>query len=132
MNTLLVWNTRDPYLYLRTTDDGRLLVGGADSKYTSANYLQNSKEKKSKDLTKQLEALMPGIHFVEDISWAGVFGSTKDGLPYIGPHPDFKNALFVLGFGGNGITFSVQGRKIITDMLCEKPNDISYYYRFKR
>lgn len=132
LNHLLVWNTRDPYLYLRTTDDGRLLIGGADSPFTSSAFMEKSKEKKSKDLMKQLQELMPGINFIEDIMWAGLFGSTKDGLPYIGAHPDFENAFFVLGFGGNGITFSIQGRKIITDMLSEKPNELSYCYRFKR
>ncbi|WP_346238109.1 NAD(P)/FAD-dependent oxidoreductase [Niabella insulamsoli] len=132
LNRLLVWNTRNPYLYLRTTDDGRLLVGGADSKYTSATYLQKNKEQKSKDLMKQLQEAMPGIHFINDINWAGIFGSTKDGLPYIGPHPDFKNSFFVLGFGGNGITFSVQGRKIITDLLQDQPNELASFYRFDR
>jgi glycine/D-amino acid oxidase-like deaminating enzyme len=36
----------------------------------------------------------------------GYFGETKDGLPYIGKHPNFPSAYFVLGFG-NGITFSI-------------------------
>ena len=128
----LIWNTRNPYLYLRTTDDERLLVGGADSRFRAAEFMEKNKGKKSKNLIKQLQQLMPGVQFIEDISWAGVFGSTKDGLPYIGAHPDFKNSFFVLGFGGNGITFSVQGRKIITDMLINKPNELSYYYRFDR
>lgn len=132
VNNILLWNTRKPYLYMRTTDDGRLLVGGGDSRFTSATFMQQNKEKKSKELMKQLQELMPGIHFIEDIMWAGLFGSTKDGLPYIGAHPDFENAFFVLGFGGNGITFSIQGRQIITDMLMDKPNELSYYYRFKR
>ncbi len=132
VNNILLWNTRKPYLYMRTTDDGRLLVGGGDSRFTSATFMQQNKEKKSKELMKQLQELMPGINFIEDIMWAGLFGSTKDGLPYIGPHPDFENAFFVLGFGGNGITFSIQGRQIITDMLVDKPNELSYYYRFKR
>jgi glycine/D-amino acid oxidase-like deaminating enzyme len=43
----------------------------------------------------------------EWILFGRVLYETKDGLPYIGKHPNFPSAYFVLGFGGNGITFSV-------------------------
>lgn len=132
LNKILVWDTKDPYLYMRTTDDGRLLVGGVDSPHKSAQFMETSKEKKSKKLIRQLKQLSPTTNFVEDINWAGVFGSTKDGLPYIGAHPSFANAYFVLGFGGNGITFSVQGMDIITQLLKRQDSEISYYYRFGR
>ena len=47
----------------------------------------------------------------------GTFGTTKDGLPYIGEHKDFLNSYFVLGFGGNGITFSVVGMEMVSSWL---------------
>ncbi|MFT4094623.1 MAG: FAD-dependent oxidoreductase [Niabella sp.] len=94
--------------------------------------VEKTKEKKSGILIKQLNQMMPGLQFIEDFNWAGIFGSTKDGLPYIGAHPGYKNALFVLGFGGNGITFSVQGMQIITDLLEQKPNPLAEFYRFGR
>lgn len=129
---VLVWDTDDPYLYMRTTSDGRLLVGGEDSKLNSGLFRQKSKEKKSKKLMKKLQRLMPGVSFTEDFSWAGTFGSTKDGLPYIGKHHKFPGALFVLGFGGNGITFSIQGMKLIPDLLYGNANELLHYYRFGR
>lgn len=132
LQKLLMWNTNDPYLYMRTTDDGRLLAGGGDSPYKSARFMDNEKVRKSTVIIRQLKKLIPAIDFIEDFNWAGVFGTTKDGLPYIGEHPRFKNAIFVLGFGGNGITFSVQGMKIITDILKEKINPLAAYYRFNR
>jgi len=132
LNDILVWDTNDPYLYARTTDDGRILVGGEDDDYKDTITQQNIKEKKSILLQKKLKKLMPGLNFIEDISWGGVFGTTKDGLPYIGPSPEFKNCLFVLGFGGNGITFSAQGMQIIPDLLAERKNKLQYYYRFGR
>ena len=128
----LVWNTEAPYLYMRTTDDNRLLIGGEDSKF-KFNQLNNStKEKKSKTLISKLHDIVPSITFIEDHTWGGVFGTTKDGLPYIGKSPEFNHALFVLGFGGNGITFSIQAMDIITDILKNKPNKLSHYYRFGR
>lgn len=132
LHNLLVWDTRDPYLYLRSTDDNRLLVGGADTPYKAADLLNATKERKSKKLIQQAAQMVPGVTFIEDFNWAGVFGSTKDGLPYIGAHPDFKHGFFVLGFGGNGITFSVQGMQIITDWLAGVENPLAHFYQFGR
>jgi glycine/D-amino acid oxidase-like deaminating enzyme len=132
LNNTLVWDTADPYLYLRTTDDGRILVGGEDDDFKDTIQQQKIKEKKSIVLQRKLKKLMPAVDFVEDISWGGVFGTTKDGLPYIGESAEYKNCLWCLGFGGNGITFSAQGMKIITDLLQHKKNVLSHYYRFGR
>lgn len=132
LNRTLVWDTGDPYLYFRTTDDGRLLVGGEDSGSNQSLFQNRIKERKSTKLQKQLTKILPDVDFIEDFSWGGTFGSTKDGLPYIGPSPDHENAFFVLGYGGNGITFSVQGMEIITDLLEGKENKLAEYYRFGR
>lgn len=128
----LVWDTADPYLYLRTTDDGRLLVGGEDDDFNDTIRQQVIKEKKSVLLQRKLKKLIPSVNYEEDFSWGGVFGTTKDGLPYIGASPEYKNCLWCLGFGGNGITFSAQGMKIIPDLLAGKQNDLGYHYRFGR
>lgn len=128
----LVWDTGSPYLYMRSTDDGRLLVGGEDAQSGHTFFQNRIKERKSLKLQKRLKKAMPGIGFIEDFSWAGMFGTTKDGLPYIGESPEFPGALFVLGFGGNGITFSVQGMKIVTDLLEGRGNALAHWYRFGR
>ncbi len=128
----LIWNTDDPYLYMRTTGEGRLIIGGEDTEEHVEAGQQQKKEAAARRLQKKLEKTIPGTRFIEDFSWSGTFGSTKDGLPYIGVSPEYKNALFVLGFGGNGITFSVQGRKIITDLLEGKDNRLAQCYRFGR
>jgi glycine/D-amino acid oxidase-like deaminating enzyme len=132
LSGVLIWDTNDPYLYMRTTDDGRLLVGGEDSPFKETIMQQEIKERKAKLLIRKLSKTIPNINFIEDISWGGVFGSTKDGLPYIGASPECKNALFVLGFGGNGITFSAQGMKIIPQLLRGEENELAYFYRFGR
>lgn len=132
LHKTLVWDTADPYLYMRTTDDGRLLVGGEDSKVNFTIFQQTIKENKADNLQKRLKQILPDTTFIEDFSWAGTFGSTKDGLPYIGPSPEYENAFFVLGFGGNGITFSIQAMDIIADLLKGKTNELSSFYRFGR
>lgn len=132
LHDTLVWDTDNPYFYMRTTADNRLLIGGEDSSYTSGSATQQLKERKAKALIRKLNKMMPDVDFEDDFSWGGVFGSTKDGLPYIGTSPEYENAYFVLGFGGNGITFSIQGMKIITDLLEGKKNDLAELYRFGR
>ncbi|PZX47596.1 NAD(P)/FAD-dependent oxidoreductase [Algoriphagus chordae] len=131
-NKTLFWNSSDPYLYMRMTDDGRLLVGGEDSKFRMPLFQQKIKERKSKKLQNTIKDIIPSIKFIEDFSWGGTFGSTKDGLPYVGKSPEFENALFVLGFGGNGITFSIQAMDIIPAILKGKKSELAEYYRFGR
>ena len=76
--------------------------------------------------------MLPDYQFQTDFVWAGTFGETKDGLPYIGEHPNFPGAYFVLGFGGNGITFSVIGMELVADMLKNKKHPLSDTFKFRR
>ena len=131
LNETLFWNTASPYIYMRTTDDNRLLIGGEDKKF---GKVTNGKliEKKSEKLKKYINKHLPHYDFTIDFSWAGTFGETKDGNPYIGEHKDFPNSLFVLGFGGNGITFSVIGMDIVSKLLKNQTHELVDIYRFGR
>lgn len=128
----LVWNTADPYLYMRTTDDGRLLVGGCDEDFVDATKRDALIGRKTAILEKQIGALLPTVPFRTDFAWAGTFGSTPDGLPCIGRHPDVPGALFVLGFGGNGITFSVIGMDMVSDFMAGRKHPLARAFRFGR
>ncbi|WP_118195963.1 NAD(P)/FAD-dependent oxidoreductase [Albibacterium indicum] len=131
LNETLFWNTASPYIYMRTTDDNRLLIGGEDEKFgkvTNGRLI----EKKSEKLKKYINKHLPHYDFTIDFSWAGRFGETKDGNPYIGEHKDFPNSIFVLGFGGNGITFSVIGMDIVSKLLKNQTHELVNIYRFGR
>lgn len=128
----LFWNTDKPYLYMRTTSDGRLLVGGEDVDFKNATKRDLLLGRKKDRLLKTLKKYLPDVDFIEDFCWCGTFGETKDGLPYIGTHPKFPDSYFLLGFGGNGITFSVAGADMIVGMMEGKPDLLSHYFRFKR
>lgn len=129
---ILVWNTDKPYLYLRTTDDGRMLIGGGDEDFYNAGKRDALLDKKEKEILKALKKIKPDYHFYTDFVWAGTFGETKDGLPYIGTHEKFKNSFFVLGFGGNGITFSVAGMEMASLFMKNKKHPLSKYFKFGR
>lgn len=132
LENTLFWNTDTPYLYMRTTADGRLLLGGEDENFKNPGLRDALLGKKRDRLIKNLKEYLPDQQFVDDFCWCGTFGETKDGLPYIGSHPKFPHSYFVLGFGGNGITFSITGMEIIPEMMKGRPGLLSHYFRFGR
>lgn len=129
---LLIWDTASPYRYMRTTDDGRFLIGGEDEEFQNPEKRDALIGAKEKKLAKAFARLFPEKAFHSDFAWAGTFGETKDGLPYIGAHEKFRNAYFVLGFGGNGITFSVAGMEMVSAWLKGKPHLLAPYFAFGR
>jgi glycine/D-amino acid oxidase-like deaminating enzyme len=128
----LIWETARPYLYMRTTDDNRIIVGGKDDKFSNPIIRDQRLDGKSRELTKSFEKLFPEKEFRRDFAWAGTFASTRDGLPYIGKIPQRPNTWFALGFGGNGITFSAIAAEIIRDELCDKTNNGTKLFSFVR
>ncbi|WP_199137697.1 NAD(P)/FAD-dependent oxidoreductase [Pedobacter sp. ASV12] len=130
-NTLF-WNTDTPYLYMRSTADGRLLLGGEDENFKNALKRDALLDLKQQKLLKTFQKLMPDVNFITDFSWCGTFGETKDGLPYIGTHPKFRHSYFCLGFGGNGITFSVIGAQLLVQLIKGETNPLAHYFRFGR
>ena len=129
---VLIWNTADPYIYMRTTDDGRMLIGGEDEAFHNPQRRDALIGRKEKKLLACFEKYLPHISFQPDFAWAGTFGETKDGLPYISEHKNFKNSYFVLGFGGNGITFSVTGMEMASNWLKGKKHLLTPYFAFGR
>ena len=132
LNETLFWNARDPYMYMRATDDGRFLVGGGDETWVDAATRDALLPQKTALLEDYLTAALPDHGFRTEHSWAGIFGETKDGLPYVGAHPDFASTDFVLGFGGNGITFSVMGAEVLAASLRGETHAMAEYFRFGR
>lgn len=127
----LVWETAHPYLYLRTTPDNRILVGGKDTPYNARTGFSLLPQK-AKALKATFEKLFPHLSIKPDFMWAGVFGASKDGLPYIGTVPERPHTYFALGYGGNGITFSVLAAQIIRDLITGQPNPNSTLFSFNR
>ena len=131
-NDMLIWNTANPYLYIRTTEDNRIIVGGRDENFYSPGRRDKLLKKKTKQLSKDFLKLFPDINFTPEFSWTGTFGSTKDGLPFIGTYNKLPNSYFALGFGGNGITFSLIAAEIITAFLRGKKNKDAAIFSFDR
>ena len=50
-----------------------------------------------------------------EFAWEGLFASTPDTLPYIGPHRRYPHHWFALGYGGNGMTFGFLAARLLLE-----------------
>jgi glycine/D-amino acid oxidase-like deaminating enzyme len=127
-----IWGTGDPYVYMRTSAHNRILVGGEDDHVLDPARRDRQIEDKTQRLVRRFNALFPHIKIEPAFAWAGMFGSTKDGLAWIGPHEAFPRAYFALGFGGNGITFAEIASRILTDLFLGRKNPDAAVFSFDR
>jgi glycine/D-amino acid oxidase-like deaminating enzyme len=65
-------------------------------------------------------------------AWAGTFATTNDSLPFIGKLPGYPGVWAALGYGGNGITFSVVAATILRDAWIGQPHPDAKLFDFSR
>jgi len=117
---------------MRITKDNRIIVGGRDEEFYNPTRRDRLIKRKTALLKKDFLKLFPAVDFIPEFSWTGTFGSTQDALPYIGTYTKTPHTYYALGFGGNGITFSLIAAEIITDLICGKKNKDASLYAFNR
>lgn len=122
----LLWDTSDPYLYLRF-DRGEhrdyLIVGGHDHKTG-----QGDSEDKFASLSHVARSLVPDV--VIDRHWSGQVVETVDGLPLIG---EASPGQFVAtGFSGNGMTFGTLSAVMARDWILGLANPWSDLFGVER
>ncbi|WP_293860483.1 FAD-binding oxidoreductase [uncultured Alsobacter sp.] len=110
----LVWEASEPYAYMRSTTDGRIVFGGEDEDIQDADRRDALLPEKIATLRGKLAALVPAADTTPDATWTGFFSETEDGLPLIGAVPGRPRTFAAFGYGGNGITFSA----IAADMIA--------------
>jgi glycine/D-amino acid oxidase-like deaminating enzyme len=128
----LIWESARPYFYLRTTEDGRAMLGGEDEDFADPPRRDRLIGAKAEALARKFRATFPAIEIEPDCAWAGTFAETRDGLPYIGTLPQFPGGLFALGYGGNGITFSLVAANILRDQILGRQNPDADLFGFDR
>lgn len=128
----LIWETVDPYLYIRTTNGNRIIIGGEDEKFSAPQRRDSLLRKKVSILENKFRKLLPDIPFKTEMAWCGTFSTTKDGLPFIGNWPGKERIFFDLEYGGNGITFSMIGAQIICSRLQGIEDERSLVFGYKR
>ncbi|SEC28198.1 FAD-binding oxidoreductase [Rhodobacter sp. 24-YEA-8] len=131
MRDTIVWEAAEPYLYFRTDEAGRVIAGGEDEDACDANADPKKLAKKAKIIAKKLRDLT-GVKIGRPAcTWSAPFSVTEDGLPIIDRVPGFERAFAVMGFGGNGITFSVIGAQIIAAAIAGTLDPDAGIFRYR-
>ena len=128
----MIWESARPYLYAREDADGRVLVGGEDVSFRTPAARDAMIAAKAARLERRFRKLMPSLSWEPAFAWAGTFAETRDGLAYIGAHRDHPLCYFALGFGGNGIVFSLIAAEVIRAELAGTVHPWAMAFRFER
>jgi glycine/D-amino acid oxidase-like deaminating enzyme len=128
----LVWESARPYFYLRSTPDGRLMIGGEDEPFRNPARRDRLIPAKTAALARKLSELLPDTESEPAFAWAGTFGTTADGLPAIGELAGSPNRIYALGYGANGNTFAMVAAQVVLDILRGVETEDQRLFRMDR
>jgi glycine/D-amino acid oxidase-like deaminating enzyme len=133
LEDLMLWDTARPYHYARWTPDRRLLLGGGDRPRVAERQRAKALRAGSDHVWNYFERRYPALARVDvDFAWEGLFATTPDGLPYVGPHPKYPKHLFALGYGGNGMTFGFLAARLLLGWFRGRPSKDHALFAFDR
>lgn len=127
----ILWEAADPYLYLRMGGSGRLIAGGEDEDGGEQSRDPALLKRKAGVITQKIEGLLQLRLGKPAFAWAAPFGVTRDGLPIIDRVKGHERVWAVMGFGGNGITFSMIAAQIVAGDLAGKPDPDAGLFRLR-
>ena len=107
-------------------------MGGADLPFATAHAQDRLLRRQSRRLVARFGRMFPDMPVEVDWVWAGTFGETNDGLPCIGTLRQFPRGYFALGYGGNGITFSLVAADLLLDLFQGRRNPDLKVFGFDR
>ena len=128
----LIWETKRPYLYIRSTVEGRLVVGGLDEDKPEAPDSDEVIQQRAENLLQQAKELFPDYNLQIDYAYAASFGESIDNIPFIGEHPTKNNHYYLLGYGGNGTVYSMLGSYILKDLIEGTRNEDAELFHLER
>lgn len=128
----MIWEAADPYLYIRTTPRGEIICGGEDEEIDDAAARDTKIDAKAHTLARKLGALLPNVDPTPAFAWAGSFGNSRVGSPTVGRVPKMPNCYAAMGYGGNGITFSMMAAQMLRGLITgsgDPDTDLTGFYR---
>ncbi len=118
---ILIRDNSDPYNYLRTTVDNRIIIGGEDVDFIPDIFNEKLANEKYDILECRLKSMFKDIKDIEiEFKYCGAFASTPDNLGFVGPDNKHDNLWYLLGYGANGILFAILGAMMLTDLYYGK------------
>ena len=131
---ILLWDTPDPYHYVRTQrveaqegaggDYDVLIVGGEDHKTGQAD----DAEERFRCLEEWTRERFPQVESFE-FRWSGQVMEPADGLAFIGRNPlDSDNVYIATGDSGHGMTHGTIAGMLLTDLIAGRENEWAELY----
>ena len=133
LEDLMLWDTARPYHYARWTSDHRLMLGGGDRPRVADRQRARALRTGAERVWNYFERRYPSLDSVDiEFAWEGLFATTPDGLPYVGPHPKYPRHLFALGYGGNGMTFGFLAARLLLEWYRGRRSNDHALFAFDR
>jgi glycine/D-amino acid oxidase-like deaminating enzyme len=129
MDKALLWDTEDPYHYLRVTPDPDspddiLLIGGEDHR-TGQEVHPEERFYRLLQWAQNRLAVEPEPVY----HWSGQIIEPIDGMAYIGRNPgDADNVFIVTGDSGHGMTHGTIAGMLLRDLILERENPWAELY----
>ncbi|GGF95632.1 NAD(P)/FAD-dependent oxidoreductase [Paenibacillus abyssi] len=128
----LIWETARPYLYMRTTPDGRAVIGGLDENKRDPILSESARDHRIDILLKRITDHFPMFDASIEYAWSATFGESRDNLPFIGEDPLWPGVYYCLGYGGNGTVYSMLAANLIRDAIRGDKNPIADIVKLDR
>ena len=94
-----------------------MICGGEDEEFADEDKRNALLQAKRAVLERKLKELFPQVDPTAAFAWCGSFGSSPTGTPTIGAVPRMPNCYAVMGYGGNGITFSMMAAQVLRGLI---------------
>jgi Glycine/D-amino acid oxidases (deaminating) len=131
-NQMFIWETARPYLYMRTTVDGRVIIGGLDERFEHPVDGEQKRGQRIDKLYDKLTAHFPMLDAPFEYEWSATFGESVDGLPFVGEDPQQPGVYYCLGYGGNGTVYSMIATHILHNLITEGYHPLADIVGLKR
>jgi glycine/D-amino acid oxidase-like deaminating enzyme len=115
----LIWETARPYLYMRTTKDNRIIIGGLDEDTAHPEDRDSKIMHKKEQLIRGFNRLFPNMQVKPEYYLGAFYAGTHDGLPLIGTYEEFPNSYFLYPYGDNGLVYISVLSKVLRDKITK-------------
>lgn len=133
-NNCLLQDDMKPYHYMRLSPDNRLILGGCDTLFLGGKINAPLAELKYKSLESFGREIFADFasKIVPEYRFCGLFSSTKNNLAVVGESEEDENLWFCLGYGANGIIYSVYGAQLLVKKYRGESDEFARFFSPKR
>lgn len=129
----LIGETAKPELRIRTTPDGRLMMGIEGDTVHAGESHEMRIMTCARTLLRKMRRRLPDIALEPAFGWVGSCVKTADGLPYFGTHALTGPRIhYAMAYGGNGIPFASIGADSIADSIEGRVHPLATLLGFSR